>query len=985
MTFTRRLHGRTALLLVGLWPTLAAAHDFAREVQPIFERRCVSCHGPARQKGDLRLDGGAWLSKGGASGPVVVAGKSAESLLVDHLLEREGAARMPPEGEPLSKAEIALISGWIDAGAAVPNEPSAAPPVSSIPKADGWVWQPLRQPPPPTLPLPLRSWARNPIDAFVGARLVVAGLSPGPEADRRTLIRRLTVDLHGLLPTPEEVRSFETDAAPDAYERLVDRLLASPRYGERQARLWLDVAHYADSHGQEHDRERPHAWRYRDWLIRALNADLAYGRFVADQVAGDMLRPDDPEAIRATGFLAAGPWDESALVAIKADTLDRVAAEYLDRDDIVSSTMSAFAGVTVGCARCHDHKFDPVSQADYFALQAVFAGVEKGDRDYDLDRRVAVRRAELTSRLAALDASAADPSLRTPAALARLEQVERPWREREARWVTPEPLECVATGGTILKPLLDRSVLAMGARPERDRYTVKLPARGTIRAVRLEVLPDETLPQRGPGRQDNGNLHLSEFRLRTPDGRAVPIRRATADVEMDAVYGIATAIDGNSATGWSIFPGIGQPHVAIFELAAPLVLATGGELHVELEQHTGNFHGIGRFRLAVAEDPPVQVRPVIDPLADAFRRPPERRSAAQRDELVRAVLRRDVVAELASLPPTEKFYAARPRPEPKAIHLLKRGDPARPGEVAVPGALTAAGLPARFALSPSGPEGERRAALAEWLTHPANPLVWRTMANRAWHWRFGRGIVDTPNDLGKMGGAPSHPELLDWLAVELRSHGSLKRLHRLMVTSASYRQAFRADPAASAIDLDNRLLWRGERRRLDAETVRDSILAVSGRLDLTMFGPPAKHFVPKPGIGGTPGADYDGFAPDDPAGRRRSVYRYVFRNRPDPFLAALDCPDASLSAPVRVPTLGPIQALALWNNPFLLRHAELLAERVAAQATDRADQVRRLTGLTLQREPGAQELRSWSAHVERHGLASLCRVLLNGGEFQFVD
>ena len=840
----------------------------------------------------------------------------------------------------------------------------------------------------------------HPVDAFVRARLVREGLTPSREADRRTLLRRLSIDLTGLVPTPEELAAYVGDQSPEAYERQVDRLLASPCYGERMAQQWLALAHYADSHGQDQDRARPNAWPYRDYLIRSFNHDKPYPLFVREQVAGDILFPGDPGALEATGFLAAGPWDESGLRDIREDALDRITAQYLDRDDIVSSTFSVFMGLTVGCARCHDHKFDPIPQADYYALQAVFAGTDKAERTYDADPAVASARTALAKRLEEARAWRTNPglALANPSATAAVQLLQASHSRSEALWMIPEPLGWKSGQGATLKVLPDRSILSMGKRPEKDTTTVRLALRaGPISSVRLEVIPDETLPLNGPGRCDNGNLHLSEIRLKL-SGKALKIATAMADFDQTD-WGIAKAIDGNPDTAWGIHPQVGKAHQAIFLLARPVEAGPSSELEVELDQLHGRGHLIGRLRLAVSGDSslaPGDWRPFAPEIAAILARPEKARTDAQRAELRIVALEQQLQGELDKLPVRRKVYCGTSQYSPEGsfkpallgrpVHLLRRGDSRKPGEEAVPGALSALGFPSRFPATLGKPEGERRMALAGWLSHADNGLLWRVMANRVWAQHFGDGIVSTPNDLGKMGGTPSHPELLEWLASEFKNRqGSLKALHRLVVTSSTYRQVSSHRDECAAKDAGNRLLWRMSRQRLDAETVRDALLQVSGRLDGTLYGPPVKLYVETASVHVTPQADYLAFNPDGAGANRRSLYRFIFRTRPDPFLGALDCPDASQSVPTRTESASPLQALALWNNVSMLKGAEYLAGRARGLDSSVAGSVAVATRLVLLREPTPAESSAWTTHARKHGLASVCRVLLNTSEFLYVE
>lgn len=885
---------------------------------------------------------------------------------------------------------------------------------AGAPESPHWAYQPLRRPIPPAITPPLTE--TNPIDAFIRARLANTGLQPAPEAAPRTLLRRLSYDLIGLPPTPGELDDFERACAAPiqraaAYAQAVDRLLASPRHGERWARHWMDVAHFAETHGHDQDRVRTNAWPYRDWLIHACNADLPYSRFVQAQVAGDVLFPGDPQATTALGFLAGGPWDESSLRDIREDTLDRQIGRYLDRDDMLSTVMSVFTSTTVHCARCHDHKFDPIPQRDYYALQAVFAGVERANRVFDQDPAVHRRRQELLQRRRQLDRG--DTNLLF-AASTRAEVGT--WRARHlgppVQWQTLAAPTFTTTAAGVLTAQADGSLLASGTTPERDTYTLTAPApHGPVTAIRLELLPDDSLPHRGPGRQaQNGNLHLSEFRvLEQPPGRDTPqalaLVQPTADFNQEG-WTIAHALDGNEKTAWGIHPEEGKPHQAVFELREPRTFPAGTTLTFVLQQLHGGGHVIGRFRLALTGTPgPIRLLPA--PLAEWARLDPATMTTEQWTGLANHVLRENLRRDLATLPPPSLVYAAaadfdpdgslRPSLHPRPVHVLHRGDITQPREEVGPGALSClAGLPASFPLPAQAEEGARRAALAAWLSSPDNPLVWRSIVNRVWHHHFGRGLVDTPNDFGRMGGVPSHPELLDWLAVWFRddARGSLKALHRLIVTSATYRQSVQparsgkaraARGAPGASDPDNRLLSHMNRTRLDAECVRDAMLQISGRLDLRMGGPGDRQFDLQPGIHVTPKVDYTRFDPDSAAGRRRSVYRFLFRTLPDPFMDALDCPAGDQLTAVRNNSVTIQQALALWNNAFTARQAEHLAARLAGEATAPEARIQRAFQLTLGRPAAPEELREFLAYTRTYGLAAACRTLFNANEFVFVD
>jgi hypothetical protein len=966
--------------------------DFVRDIQPILRTACFTCHGPDKHKGGLRLD-----RKASAFGTgVVVPGHSADSPLVRRVAGLGNEPRMPPRGAPLTPRQIALLRAWIDQGA---GWPELAGPQGNGPTH--WAYRPLCRPGIPTVRTP--GWVRNPIDAFVLARLEAAGISPSPEADRRTLIRRLSFDIIGLPPTPSEIDAFLADESPLAYERVVERMLASSAYGERWARHWMDVVHYAETHGHDQDAPRENAWPYRDYLIRSFNADKPWARFVAEQVAGDVLWPDEPDGVIATGMLAAGPWDESSLKDIRDDTLDKEIAQVIDRDDMLTTTLSAFTSTTIHCARCHDHKFDPISQQEYYGLQAVFAGIDRADRPYDSDPQVARIRAALQKRLKELDGplEAQFPMLLAPeaqAAVARWERGQGP----AVRWAVLHPTAVRSRAGSLPMVEADGSVRFGGPRPDKDTYTIETVADlREITAVRLEVLTDDSLPHHGPGRQDNGNLHLSEFQLRAapreqPQAqRPVGVHSASADFNQEGC-GIEKAIDNNPQTAWGIYPEVGKPHEAVFELAQPVRLPAA-LLTFRLAQDHGGGRLIGRLRLSVTNSRrPVRASPAPPELRPVLAVPAENRTDLQRAELARWVLREKARRALAALPRPRMVYAAatdfaprehfRPARGCRPVHVLRRGDVRMPGEAAVPGALSCVpGLASRFELNDSGDEGQRRAALARWLTHRDNVLTWRSAANRAWHYHFGRGIVATPGDLGRMGAAPTHPELLDWLAVYLRDQagGSLKALHRLIVTSAAYRQSSAHRPDCAARDGDNLLLWRMNRTRLDAEQVHDAVLCASGHLEHTMGGPSVKNFVMGKGVHVTPTVDYLAYDPDGPGSGRRSVYRFVFRTLPDPFMDALDCPDASQFTPVRINSVTPLQALALLNDRFMLRQAEHLAARLR-DAGDVRQQVDRAYLLALGRPPEPAEETRLADYARQHGMANACRLLFNCNEFLFV-
>ena len=966
-------------------PGRSAAVDFTRDVQPIFAR-CVQCHGGAKREGGLTLTNRQAATGAGGSGErAIVPGSPDKSELLRRVTSTEIYERMPPKGEPLSPTQIESLRQWIAAGAEW--EPH-------------WAYRSLRRP-----SLPVTSGdARTQIDLFVQNKLAERKLELSPAADKRTLLRRVYFDLIGLPPAQDDMTAFLADDAPDSYERVVDRLLASPRFGERWARHWMDVVHFAETHGHDQDRPRPNAWPYRDYLIRSFNADKPYARFVEEQIAGDVLYSADPQAIVATGFLATGPWDESSLRDIRDDTIDRQIARYLDRDDIVTTVMNTFVSTTVHCARCHNHKFDPISQADYYNLQAVFAATDKAERAYDPDPAAAARRRELLAAKTQLVElrQRLDPALFEPSLAADIAAWEKQVASAASLWQLLDPTEFKSEHGATLTKQPDGSILSGAKRPEKDTYTivarVELP---TITGLRLEVLTDDSLPHKGAGRQDNGNLHLSEFVVTAgPNAKRLDLQNARADFDQTG-WTIAMALDGNPGTAWGIFPEVGKPHRAVFELKEPLRCDGATTLTFQLQQLHGGGHLIGRLRLSVTSAPlplPLDAQTLPAAVAAILATPDDRRTPENRADLAVYFLEQKFDRQLAAIPPQQFVYAGtshfkpdgsfKPAEKPRPVHLLARGDINKPGAEAVPatlGCLT--DLSASLPISDAQNEGQRRAALAHWIADPRNGLTWRSIVNRVWQYHFGCGIVDTPNDFGLMGGAPTHPELLDWLAAELAAtdSSSLKRLHRQIVNSTTYRQSSQQRANFAEIDADNRYLWRMNRSRLDAEAIHDAVAQISEQIDWTMGGPSVKQFIQTPGIHVTPNVDYQNFNVDDSAHYRRSVFRFIFRTLPDPFMETLDCADASQLTPTRGVSVTALQALSMLNDKFIVRQCEHVAARVTAAGGDANSQVTALFARILNREPSPQERAAFREYVTQHGLANACRVLLNSNEFMFVN
>jgi hypothetical protein len=887
-----------------------------------------------------------------------------------------------------------LLTGLCCLGVSV-TLPSGAPA-----EQPWWSLGPLEKPAVPVVRD--RNWLRTPLDAFVLARLEALGLRPAPQAHRATLLRRLSFDLIGLPPAPEEVDAFVADTRPDAYEKVVERLLASPHYGERWGRHWLDVAHYGDTHGYDKDKRRDFAWPYRDWVIRALNQDMPYRDFIRRQIAGDVLRPGDPDGIISTGFVVAGPWDFVGHVELREGTVDKEKTRLNDRDDMVSTTLGTFMSLTVGCARCHDHKFDPIPQTDYYRLQAVFSGVDRGERRLQTPE-VAARAAELHKQRAKLAARIGSVTTKVAALtspeLARAEAALAQKRAELAALPAPAGAPSPSNGY--------HSGIMPG--PDAVKWVqVDLGAVAALDEVRLvPARPTDFRDAPGFGFPERFRVEVSnEPTFRSPRLLA---DHTTADFANpgDNLYRIVTK--GQKAryvrvTATRLWKRLND---YVFALAELQVLAGGKNLALHRPVSSLDSIEAGRWSRRYLVDDFDSRHKLPDPgdarAAEQVRRRLElseevQKLQAQRGRLAASLIPPALIAERARLQEqiaaidvglrvnadSARVYAVVPT-APRPIWVLKRGDVEQRKQPVEPGGLGCVpGLDPTFKLS--GPaEGARRAALAEWIANRRNMLTWRSIVNRVWHYHFGRGIVSTPSDFGRNGALPSHPELLDWLACRFRDGGgSLKELHRLIVTSAAYRQSSRHDEAAARVDADNRYLWRMNRQRLDAESLRDAVLLAAGTLDRRMGGPGYDLFRFKDDH--SPTYDHDDLRRiHDPATYRRTVYRFTVRSVPNPFLDCLDCADPSLSTPVRNTTLTALQALALRNNPFMVRQARHFAERLSCMSTDVSEQVEHAYRLALGRRPTAEERAAVAAFARKHGLAQACRVLLNANELAFVD
>ncbi len=914
-----------------LAPSTSKQIDFDRDIRPILSERCWRCHGPEKQKSQLRLDSRSAALKGGESGePAIIPGKSAESLLIRLVAGLDGKTIMPPTGERLTAEQVGLLRAWIDQGAEWEVGATSKPADEVNLTTDHWSLQPVK---PVPLPTDIDPAITNPIDAFVKSKLKSVGLESSPPADRVSLIRRLYLDMLGLVPTPEEIRAFVEDADAGAYERLVDRVLASPRYGERWARHWLDVVRFGETHGFEKNTERRNAYRYRDYVIQSLNSDKPYDRFVFEQIAGDTVGED-----AATGFLVGGTLDQ----VTSPDPVLTAQQRQDELADMISTTGTAFLGLTVGCARCHNHKFDPIVQKDYYAMQAVFAGVRHGERtlhnaEYD---RVMEQVEEVRHRIDAKHREFDGLPLREP--INPQMNVER-FEPVTAHAVRFQIFETRDGSG----PCIDE--LEVWTAPESDQQprNVALGVHGpSLTASATYNAPDmHSLAFLNDNRSGNNHSWISNV----PGSGWVQIDFENSERINEIVWG--------------------RDREGKYQDRVPLSYA------IEVADDSGHWRTVAGSYSHLS----------LTGVGENESSPPPPGVTAEQFAKAKSLVKE--LADLKTqeqklLDSTPQAYAGRFE-QPETTKRLFRGDVTQPREPVAPEALTVlVGRIGSLGLEMSAPERERRVRLARWIIHPENPLTARVMVNRIWHYHFGAGIVTTPSDFGKMGAPPTHPELLDWLTAEfVRSGWSIKHLHRLILLSATYQQSSRPNGRGLEVDSDCRLLWRFPPRRLEAEAIHDCILQVSGVLNTTMYGPGFSPFEPndnyvrvyKP---------KEHFGADD---WRRMVYALKVRMVPDGVFGAFDCPDAGQVCPKRSRSTTPIQSLNLFNSPFMIQQAGLFADRLKREAGPNAvEQIRRAFLLAVGRDPDDEEARAARKLVDEHGLAALCRSMFNANEFLFV-
>ncbi len=992
-----------AILLMGATPAWCAEPpvDFDQQIAPLLARHCLECHDGADPKGKLDLSESHLATAGGENGVVLVAGDPSTSLLWQRVREGE----MPPK-EKLSEADKSLLETWIKQGAKWGTSPIDRYRYSSDKRA-GYDWWSLKPLGPIALPAVSHegdgdSEADHPLDRFVRAKLAEHKLTPSAPAAPGLLVRRLAFDLTGLPPSPEQVAAFERAPTTEAYEKLLARYLNSPQYGERWARHWLDVARYGESQGFERDKLRLNAWPYRDWVIRSLNEDLPYDQFAQLQIAGDLLPPNEAAGIIATGFLVAAPYDE---VGKQQQSLAMRAVVRQDElEDLVGTVGQTFLGLTVNCARCHDHKFDPITQVEYYQLAACLDGVQHGDRKIVTDS-IREQAASAEARLKTIDAGIS--GIETPVRERLLQERANgnlpPAPQPLARWdFTTDlrdqmgALHGTARAGADVK---EGRLVVDG----KSGFATSVPIPVRLKAKTLEAWVQlATLQQAGGGvigvqttdgsrfdsivfgeKEPNRWMAGSEGFVRYQSFQAPEeTEAATRPVHIAIVYaedGTITAYRDGQPYGQSYHSGGATTYEAG---TAQLIFGmrhgteAGGNRLLAGSIDTAQLYDRALTAAEVAASAGRTDFVTVPEIVAAL-------SAADRTQREQWLAERATLAETLRQLQESSVYACAPVP-PAVTHLLLRGNPGTPGDPVAPRGLAAVSTESPdFGLQPDSPDGLRRVALANWITSKENPLFARVIVNRVWQHHFGVGLVDSPNDFGFNGGRPTHPELLDYLANWFIENGwSLKKLHTLILTSKTWQQSSQRHAGNAIIDAENRWLWRFTPHRMEAETVRDATLSVSGQLNPQVGGPPYQDFRSFT----FNSTFFEMFDPETTDSHRRTIYRTWIRSSRSSLLDALDCPDPSTIAPRRAVTTTPVQSLSLLNNSFVLRMADATAKRLEADAPpSTAARITRLFQLAYGRPASATEQAELAPFVEQYGLPALCRVVFNSNEFVYVE
>jgi mono/diheme cytochrome c family protein len=995
---------------------------FKADIRKVLIDNCVDCHGGSEVESGFDLATRKGLLRGGSHGPAVVPGKSADSNVVRFITHKQKPF-MPAEADQLPAEQIAAIAKWIDLGAPYdrplvenPRDPDSWMNTIVPDKArDYWAFQPLSHPQPPAVKN--EAWVRNPIDRFILAKLEEKGLTPSRPAEQRVLLRRATFDLTGLPPNERDMT--------EQYDTSLEKLLASPHYGERWARHWLDAARFAESHGFEQDYDRPFAYHFRDFVIEALNQDMPYDQFVRWQLAGDEFEPENPLALKATGFLGAGVFPTQ----ITANEVERTRYDALD--DMAATTGSAMLGLSIGCARCHDHKFDPIPQADYYRLLSTFTTTVRSNVDVNLEPgpyKIA-KAAYDKEHQPLVNAVTQFEKEELPARLAAWERSEEANALKQSSWVVLDVTGLRAESGAALTRKDEGSVLVGGTNPDNDRFTFGATTEvKNITKLRIEALADPSLPKNGPGRSPSGSFLVTDLILRAKaagSDKVIDLKPKAIGATFEQAGNTAAAIvDDKEATGWSIGTKAGEDHAAVFAFDEPLANDGGSTLTFVFDFKKNKQSALGRFRVSICSgDATGAVETgtgTPELVLRALSRGPESRPEKETTALRNWYRHHD--AEWQKLNAVVEAHAKQ-EPKPKLVKMmicsegvtplrhhtqgadfftetffLKRGDcDQKMGQASQSFLQVLMAAPQRekhWQLSP--PAGcktsYRRRSLANWITdteYGAGHLLARVIVNRLWQHHFGRGIVATPNDFGVQGARPTHPELLDWLAGELIQSGwRLKPMHKLIMTSATYRQAslINENPKSQirnpkSIDPENTLLWHQNIRRLEAESIRDSMLAVSGTLDPTMYGP------------GTL----------DEGHTRRSIYFMIKRSKLVPMMQLFDQPEPLVSVGDRPSTTIAPQALAFLNSPHVRTYAHNFAKQLLREyEKSPADAVRLAYTSAIAREPDAAESSaavnflatqetsySHSAdgkdNVRELALSDFCQVLFGLNEFVYVE
>lgn len=918
--------------------------EFVRDIQPIFAANCYQCHSAQKASGQLRLDAKASAMKGGISGTAILPGNSKDSRLVHRLLGLNDEARMPMGGQ-LQPSQIELIKRWIDEGAVWPDGGIEAK-RTEIPKH--WAFMAPTQAALPTVKN--SKWVRTPVDNFILAEIEKRGLSPSTEASKETLIRRLSLDLTGLPPNLKELDEFLADTSPQAYEKLVERLLASPHYGERWGRWWLDAARYADTNGFEKDLPRS-IWPYRDWVIKAFNQNMPFDQFTIEQLAGDLLPNATLDQKIATGYLRNSMLNEEGGIDPEQFRVEGL----IDRVDAIGKS---FLGLTINCAQCHNHKFDPVTQKEYYQFYAFLNGDDEPVLEVP-DEKVLKKRAEIQAKVAAIE----DQLIaKTPELAKRMAEWEQRHQQPPIEWTVLKDAEIFASFGVKFEHLEDGSFIAKGENTTGNNYKVK--ARTSLKNItgfRVEFLTDTNLPRGGPGRAPDGSLYITEFVVdaapanNTDNIAKVALTNATADFERPGLL-VKNVIDGDPRTHWNSDAGNvrrNQNRQMVFATTQPTGFDGGTVFQFQLAQkfdeqiRVGNLiPNIGKFRISVTTAP----NPKADPLASVrhlLAIPAAKRTREQQRQLFsfyrwQIVQEHEIKAETeaaaANADASDDFIEANnqidelmkgwpygattlalaARPNPRETRIFRRGDWKRLGDVVT--ANTPAVLPPFPANAP-----RNRLGLARWIVAKENPLTARVIVNRIWQQYFGAGLVSTPEDFGARCEQPSHPQLLDWLAAELVEKGwDIKHIHRLIVTSAMYRQSSKLTPKLMEADPTNTWLARAPRLRVEAETVRDIGLAASGLLSRKIGGPSVYPPIPD----GVMSLGHNVMPWPTSTGEdryRRSMYTFWKRTVPYPSMIVFDQPNGDFSCTRRIRSNTPLQALTSLNDQLFMEMAQGLA------------------------------------------------------------